>query len=181
MKNISILIILSSIMLFSCGGSGGDSNAVSETSKSDFIEKLSNTSWEKECSIYNKFASEDAKELWNVKTKLSIDASLQATYRTQYFHPTDTKCDSAMFDTLDISKFEFTSKIISEESIAATGLNERFIFNSNNRDLATNYTIIYIDSEKLYFGQNSGVNLGKTPQTRHSSISLDESFIQIIN
>jgi hypothetical protein len=179
MKNISITIALSSMVLFSCGGSEGD--ASTETSKSDFIAKLSNTSWEKECSPYNKLSSDELKDLWNVKIKLSIDSSLKSTYRTKFFHPTDTKCDSMMFDTLDISKFEFTGKVISEESIEAKGLNETFIFNSNNRDLPSSYTLIYIDSEKLYFGQKSGSNLGETPETRHSSISLDNYFIQIIN
>ena len=86
-----------------------------------------------------------------------------------------------MFDTLDISKFEITGKVISEESIEANGLNETFIYSSDNRDLPPNYTLIYIDSEKLYFGQKSGSNLGETPETRHSSISLDNKFTQIIN
>jgi hypothetical protein len=178
MKNISITIALSSMILFSCGGSEGDA---SKTLKSDFIAKLSNTSWEKECSPYNKLSNDELKDLWNVKIKLSIDSSLKSTYRTEFFRPTDTACDSMMFNTLDISKFEITGKVISEESIEANGLNETFIYSSDNRDLPPNYTLIYIDSEKLYFGQKSGSNLGKTPETRHSSISLDNYFIQIIN
>ncbi len=179
MKNLTITIALSSIFLFSCGGSDGDT--ATETSKIDSIAKLSNTSWEKECSPYNKLSSDELKDLWNVKIKLSIDSSLKFTYRTELFHPTDTECDSMMFDTLDISKFEITGKVISEESIEANGLNETFTYNSDNRDLPPSYTLIYIDSEKLYFGQKSGSNLGKTPETRHSSISLDDYFSQIIN
>ena len=184
MKNISITISLLSIVLFSCGGSGGGNSegiGVSETPKSDFIAKLSNTSWEKDCSPYNKIPRDDLKDLWNIKIKLTIDSSLKSTYRTEFFHPADTECNSMMFDSLDISKFEITGKVISEESIAAKGLNETFIFNSDNRDLPPNYTLIYVDSEKLYFGQKSGSNLGETTKTRHSSISLDNSFIQIIN
>jgi len=179
MKNISITIALLSIVLFSCGGSDGD--AVTEMSKSDFIAKLSNTSWDKECSPYNKLSSDELKDLWNVKVKLSIDSSLKSTYRTEFFRPTDTECDSMMFDTLYISKFEITGKVISEESIEANGLNETFIYNSDNRDLPPNYTLIYIDSEKLYFGQKSDSNLGETAETRHSSISLDNNFTQIVN
>lgn len=179
MKNILSTIALSSMVLFSCGGSEG--GAATETSKSDFKAKLSNTSWEKECSPYNKFSSDELKDAWNVKIKLSIDSSLKSTYRTEYFHPTDTECNSMMFDDLDISKFEVTGKVISEESIAANGLNETFIYNSDNRDLPLNYTLIYIDSEKLYFGQKSGSNLGETIETRHSSISLDNYFTQIRN
>jgi hypothetical protein len=124
MKNISMTIALSSMVLFSCGGS--EDGAVTETSKSDFVAKLSNTSWEKECSPYNKLSSDELKDLWNVKIKLSIDSSLKSTYRTEFFHPTDTECNSMMFDTLYISKFEITSKVISEESIKANGLNETF-------------------------------------------------------
>jgi len=183
MKNISI-IVFSSMVLFSCGGSGGggvEGGASTVTSKSDVIVMLSNTFWEKECSPYNKFSSDDLPDLWNVKIKLSIDSSLEATYRTEYFHPTDIECDSVMFDYLDISTFDITEKVISEESIEANALNENFIYNSHNRELPPNYTLIYINSEKLYFGQKSGSNIGETPETRHSSISLDNNFIQIIN
>jgi hypothetical protein len=179
MKNLTITIALSSIFLFSCGGSEED--AATETLKKDVIANLSNTSWEKECSPDNKLSSDELNDLWNVKIKLSIDSSLKFTYRTKFFHPTDTACDSMMFDAIDISKFEITDKIISEESIEANGLNETFTYNSDNRDLPPNYTLIYIDSEKLYFGQKSGSNLGKTPETRHSSISLDNHFTQITN
>jgi hypothetical protein len=85
------------------------------------------------------------------------------------------------FNTIDISTLEITGKVISEESIAANALNETFSYNSDNRDLPPNYTLIYIDSEKLYFGQKSGSNLGLTPETRHSSISLYNNFKQILN
>lgn len=178
MKNLSIIIALSSIFLISCGGSEGD--AATETPKKDFLVNLPNTSWEKECSPYNKLSSDELKGLWNVKIKLSIDSSLKSTYRTEYFHPTDTECDSMMFNTLDISKFEIIGKVISEESIEANGLNETFTYNSDNIDFPVSYTLIYIDSEKLYFGQKSSSNLGKTTETRHSSISLDDYFSQII-
>lgn len=179
MKNIWITIVLSSMVLSSCGGS--EESTPTKTSKNDFRAKLSNTSWEKECSPYNKFSSDELKDAWNVKIKLSIDSSLKSTYRTEYFHPSDTECDSMMFDYQDISKFEITGKAISEESIEASGLNETFTYNSHNRDLPPNYTLIYIDSEKLYFGQKSGSNLGETPETRHSSISLDNKFRQVID
>ncbi len=181
MKNLSMTIALSSIFLFACGGSGSEGDTATETPKNDFISKLSNTSWLKECSPYNKFSNDESKEIWNVKIKLSIDSSLKSTYKTEFFHPTDTKCNSMMFDALDISRFAITGKVISEESIEANGLNETFIYNSDSRDLPPNYTLIYIDSEKLYFGQKSGSNLGETPETRHSSISLDNYFTQVIN
>ena len=179
MKNILITVALSSMVLFSCGGSGGDSTT--EIPKGDFKEYLSNTSWIKECSSYNKLSTDELTDAWNVKISLSIDSALKVTYRTEYFHPADTECDSMMFNTLDISKFEITGKVMSEESVNANGLNEIFIFNSGNRDFPPNYTLIYIDSEKLYFGQASGLNLGETPETRHSSISLDNYFSKIIN
>ncbi len=179
MKNISISFALSSMLLFSCGGSGGDT--ATDTSKKDPAVNLSNTSWEKACSVYNKFSSGDSGTAWNVKIKLTIDSSLKATYKTAYFRPTDTKCDSMMFDTLDISKLDIKGKVISEESIAAYGLNESFIYSSENNDPPMNYTLIYMSSEKLYFGQKSGKNHGETPETRHSSISLDDYFSQVVN
>jgi len=179
MKNISITIALSSMVLFSCGGSEGDS--ATETSKKDYVASLSNTSWAKECSPYNKLSSNGSKTLWNVNIKISINASLKSTYRTEFFRPTDTVCDSMMFDTIDISEFEIKDKIISEESIEAYALNETFVYNSDNNEPSSNYSLIYIDSEKLYFGQKSGSNIGETPETRHSSISLDDYFSQILN
>lgn len=167
------------MVLSACGGSeGGSANG---TSTSDFQAKLSNTSWEKGCSAYNKFPSDELKDPWNVKIKLTIDSSLKATYRTEYFRPNDTGCNSMMFDALDISILDIRGKVISEESIDANGLNETFIFNSDNRDLPPNYTLIYIDSEKLYFGQQSAKGSGKTPETRHSSISLNNYFRKVIN
>jgi len=183
MKNSSIIIVIFSMVLFSCGGSGssGGNGVVPKTSKSDVIAKLSNTNWEKECSPYNKLSSGDLTDSWNVKIKLSIDSSLKSTYRTEYFHPTDTECKSMMFNALDISKFDISGKVISEESIEANGLNETFIYNADNRDIPPNYTLIYIESEKLYFGQKSGLNLGETPETRHSSISLDNYFTKVVN
>lgn len=172
-------IALSSIILFSCGGSegGGDTG----TSNTDLAASLSNTSWETACSSYLKIPNDELTDLWNVKIKLSIDSSLESTYKTEFYHPADTECDFLLFDTLDISTFAITGNVISEESIEANGLNETFIYNSDNRDLPVNYTLIYIHSEKLYFGQSSGENLGETPATRHSSISLDNYFMQIIN
>ena len=177
MKNVRIAIVLSSMVLSSCGGS--EEGSANGTSTNDFQAKLSNTSWVKECSVYNKFASDELKDAWNVKIKLSIDSSLKTTYRTEYFHPNDKGCNSMMFDALDISQFDIRGKVITEESIEANGLNETYTYNSGNRDLPPNYTLIYIDSEKLYFGQKTAKNSGKTLEARHSSISLDNYFRKI--
>jgi hypothetical protein len=178
MNNKLIAIAFSSIALFSCGGSDGEKDT--NTSKQDLIENLSNTSWKKECVPLSTSSTDGSIISWYININISIDSSLKSTYKTAFFRPTDTLCESVVFDTLDISTFTLTDKIISEESIAAFGLNETFIYTSENGNSPPRYTLIYINSEKLYFGQNSGVNLGKTPETRHSSISLDEYFIQII-
>lgn len=45
------------------------------------------------------------------------------------------------------SKFDIRVKVISEESIEVNGLNETFTYNSGNRAIPPNYTLIYIDSE----------------------------------
>jgi len=180
MKNIAITIALSSMVLFSCGGSDGDTTTT-ETSDKDYVTSLSNTSWKKECYPYSALDTDNSTILWNINVKVSINSSLKSTYKTEFFRPTDTKCDSMMFDTINISTYEIKGKIISEESIEAYGLNETFIYNSDTSDSPPRYTLIYIDSEKLYFGQKSGSNLGKTAETRHSSISLDDYFSKIIN
>ncbi|RVU35557.1 hypothetical protein EOE67_13260 [Rheinheimera riviphila] len=85
-----------------------------------------------------------------------------------------------MFDAMDISKFDIRGQIISDESIETYVLNETFTYNSGGRDTPPNYTLVYIDSEKLYFGQKSAKSSGKTSETRHSSISLDNYFRKII-
>jgi hypothetical protein len=185
MKNISITIALASMVLFSCGGSEGDGgskgDATTEMSNQDVIANLSYTSWKKECFPYDKLSTDGSPVSWYINIRLRIDSSMKATYKTEFFRPTDTACASMMFNTTDISRLEITDKIISEESIAAYGLNETFIFSSDKNNPPPRYTLIYIDSERLYFGQKSGSNLGKTPETRHSSISLDDYFSQIIN
>ncbi len=84
-----------------------------------------------------------------------------------------------IFDTIDISNLEIKGKTISDESIEAYHLNETFTYNSED-DLPPNYTLIYLNSERLYFGQSSGENLGESEDKRHSSIVLDDYFTQII-
>jgi len=179
MKNIWIATTFSSIVLFSCGGS--EEGTAAETPKKDVIANLTNTSWVKECFPYKKSSTDDSIVLWNVNIRLSIDSSLKSTYKKEYFRPTDTSCDSMLFDALVVSKFEITGKVISEEGIEVYALNESFIYNSESSGSPPNYTLIYINSEKLYFGQDIGSNLGETPETRHSSISLNNYFSQIIN
>jgi hypothetical protein len=179
MKNISITIALVSMVLFSCGGSEGD--VTTEKSNQDLIANLSYTSWKKECFPYDNLSTDGSPVSWYINIRLRIDSSMKSTYITEFFRPSDTACASMMFNTTDISRLEITDKIISEESIEAYGLNETFIFSSDKTNLSPRYTLIYIDSERLYFGQKSGSNLGKTPETRHSSISLDDYFSQIIN
>ena len=178
MKNTWITIALLSMLLFACGGSEGDTTT--ETPKESSVTNLSNTDWVKECVPYYDLSSDDSKVVWYVSIRLSIDASLESTYKTAFYRPTDTTCDAMLFDALDISKLEITGKVISEESIVANGLNETFIYHSDNSELLPKYTLIYVNSEKLYFGRESGSNLGETPETRHSSISLADYFTQVI-
>lgn len=180
MKKTPLTIVFSTIALFSCGGGGGESNggASSGISQSGMAAVLSNTSWTKECSPENKPHSENATSAWNTKVSLRIDTKLESRIKTEYFHPNDEKCNSMMFERLDIAKFEIKGRVTTEESIRAYGLNEVYIYSSETENKPTSYTLIYLDTEKLYFGQESGDNLGETPQTRHSSISLDDYFIQ---
>ncbi|RHW74679.1 hypothetical protein [Colwellia sp. RSH04] len=179
MKKIWIVLALSPFGLFSCGGS--QDGEAPETIKTNLVAELSNTSWIKECSLATLYSEEESTDIWNVKVKLGIDSSLKATYRTEYYRATDTSCDFMEFDTLDVSTFTIKGKVMSEESVEAYALDEAFIYHSDNRANSVNYTLIYLNSEKLYFGQSSGANLGETSETRHSSVSLDNYFMQIIN
>ena len=142
MKNSPFYIALSSLFLFSCGGGGSGSDptggagsdptggSTPETSKEELIANLSYTSWKKDCFLYNQPSSDDSTVSWYAIIKLRIDSSMNATYTTEFFHPTDTVCRSMEFNTTDIAKFEFINKIVTEESIPAFGLNETFVFNS---------------------------------------------------
>lgn len=193
MKNISIVFAFLSIALVSCGEtevgtdlSGANSTttvttATNGTSDNSWASKLSNTFWEKECSSYNKLSTDELVDEWNVKISLSIDESLTSTYRIEYFHPTDTECGSMLWNALYMSTFDIRGKIISDESIEVNGLNETFVYSSRDETLSSNYTLLYLNSEKLYFGQKSSLRLGETVDTRHSSISLDDYFTQIAN
>ena len=178
MQNKSSIIAFSCIFLLACGGS--DSETATETSKNNSIENLANTSWKKECSPKTKSPVNGSPILWYVNSSLRIDSSLKATYVTEFFRPTDTLCNSMVYSATDISIFDIKGRVISEESIAANALNETFLYRSEESNPSPNYTLIYIDTERLYFGQESGSNLGKTPETRHSSISLDDYFSQVI-
>ena len=203
-KSGRISTALSFVILSGCGGSGGSGNSESAnniaTSKTEITTYLANSEWQKKCVPFDNQLSDeqnsDSSAPWNVNIKLTIDASLKANYKTEFFHLQDSDCAAMMFDTLDIARFEITDKVVSDESIAAFGLNQTLIYSSegnssegngsegnNSEETAPklNYTLIYLDTEKLYFGQSTGDNLGKTSQTRHSSISLDDYFTQIIN
>ncbi|MEI8666883.1 hypothetical protein P4S65_00055 [Pseudoalteromonas sp. B131b] len=178
MKNIFLVtgVILSSFTLISCGGSE-NKTVETDTPKENFIASLSSTSWERNCvPVYN----DSTVAAYNNNT-LTINSSLQSTSIVELFDATDTACDSIISSLTYTSQLEVLDATISEESIEAFGLDSVPIEIPDNVEIQSSYTLIYIDSERLYFGQNSGSNLGETPETRHSSISLDEYFSKIVN
>lgn len=178
MKNIFLVtgMILSSFTLISCGGSQ-DVVVNTDTSKEDFIASLSSTSWERMCvPVYNG----STVAAYN-NNALTINSSLQSTSIVELFDVTDTTCDSIVSNITYISQIEILDTIISEESIEVYGLDSVPVSSPDDVEIQSTYTLIYIDSERLYFGQNSGSNLGETPETRHSSISLDEYFSKVVN
>ena len=180
MKKQWIAAVLSSMVLISCGGS--DSGSSNNSNRNQTVTaSLKSTSWEKACTPMYDASGQNPNPLWNVTVKLRIDSALQSTYRTNFFSPTDTSCDTVIFDAMDIANFTFAGTAITEESIEAYNLNQSTLLKSDDTPPLAKYTVIYIDSEKLYFGLNSGENLGETPDTRHSSISLDDYFTQIVN
>ncbi|MGC3836064.1 hypothetical protein ACPSKX_18450 [Moritella viscosa] len=177
MKNIFLVtgVILSSFTLISCGGSE-DSVLDTDSSKEDFIASLSSTSWERKCvPVYN----DSTVAAYNNNT-LTINYSLQSTSIVELFDVTDTTCDSIVSNVTFTSQIEVLDTIVSEESIEAYGVDSVPIDSPDNVEIQSTYTLIYIDSERLYFGQNSGSNLGETSETRHSSISLDEYFSKVV-
>lgn len=181
-KSVTFLFAL--MLLISCGGSGSSSGSSADgggKSGQGIVTSLSGSSWQTECSKYNKFAAIDDDSIWNVRSSVRIDSSLQATFKTEFFHPEDTICKTMLFDTLNIINLEVKGKVTTDESIDAYKLNETYIFSSEDTMPEVTYTLVYFATEKLYFGKPTGVNLGTTAETRHSSISLADYYVQKVN
>ena len=196
MKIIQVASIVGlSMTLLACGGSGSGSavggsgsdstvggsggNSTVDTTKVEFIKSISETSWKKECFFMN---SEDLTnpEGNYVAITISINASLESITTVKAFSEPDCNHHSAGPIRTFTTQLEITDKIISEESIEAYGLNTSFIESPDITELAPSYSLIYLDTEKLYFGSSSGSNSGESEQTRHSSISLDDYFRQVM-
>jgi hypothetical protein len=184
---IATLVLLCCTSLYGCGGGESNHTGVGH----DLAASLAATSWQTSCSPYNKFPSDNLSDAWNVRIKLSINAALQASYRSEYFHPNDKNCTNMLFDTLHITTLSIKGKVMTVESIEAYALDETFSFFSGNKNLPPLYSLIYLDVEKLHFGRppanhssahHSSANTatGKTPDTRHTSISLNDYFRKVI-
>ncbi|MCJ8321954.1 MAG: hypothetical protein MJK12_20140 [Colwellia sp.] len=197
MKKIQLASIVSlSIVLFACGGSGseptvggtGGSNV--NTSKEAFIKSISETSWLRECFYINNLKS--AREYYFI-INIRINSSLESITTAEMFDESDCNHHSLGTIIKFTTQLEITNKITSEESIEVYGLNTSFIegpdfidFHGHNlespdiTELYPPYSLIYLDNEKLYYGIGSGSNNGKSKETRHSSISLDDYFRQVL-
>lgn len=173
-------VIVTSITLFSCGGSGSsasDTNTLPNTLQEEVIASLSDSSWRRECiPVY-----EESEIVAYHNNTLTINDSLQSISFVELFNETDTTCNSIVSSVTYTSQLDVLDEVISEESIEAFGLNSTPIDSPDGIEIRLIYTLIYIDGEKLYFGQSSGSNVGDTPETRHSSISLDDYFSKVIN
>ena len=110
---------------------------------------------------------------------MSINSSLESITRAEVYISNDATCSnhhSFLTKLTFTTQLEITDKIISEESIEAYGINTYFIDSPDITELPPSYSLIFLDSEKLYYGIDSGSNLGGSKETRHSSISLDDYF-----
>lgn len=177
MKNIYFLfsVIGSSVALFACDGSLIE--PVADTEKESFVKSLSRTSWERECyPVYD-----NTRLIAYNNSTFSINSTLQANYKVELFSLADTTCNSIINNVSFTRQFKIKDRIISDESIETYGINTVSVDNPYMIEMLSPYSLIYINNEKLFFGQNSGSNLGNTPETRHSSISLDDYFSKIVN
>ena len=194
MKKMQLVSIVGlSMTLLACGGSGSDSAAggsdstvggsggdsAVDTTKVEFVKSISATSWKKECFFMN------LDDLTNpggnyVAITISINSSLESITTVKAFSEPDCNHHSAGPVRTSTTQLEITDKIFSEESIEVYGLNTSFIESPDITELAPSYSLIYLDTEKLYFGRSSGSNSGESEQTRHSSISLDDYFRQVL-
>lgn len=175
-------ILTLSIALFACNDTESDAatdredDASTDIEKSNLIKSLANTSWERECfPVY-----EDEIIVNYNNATMDIDAELKSTSNVEVFSAIDSTCSTIVKHINYTVQLEVTEKIVTEESIEAYGLNIIFISSPDIPKIYAPYSLIYVDSEKLYGGRDSGVNLGETPETRHSSISLDEYFSKVL-
>jgi hypothetical protein len=154
-----------------------ENEVVIDRTKEGFIASISDTSWNKECfPIYNGSII----SAYN-SSELTIDSSLKATIIAKTFGLADASCYSILTDISYTFQMDLEGKVYSEESITAWAINLVFVESPDISEISSPYSIIYVDSERLYLGQNFGSNLGKTDKTRHSSISLDDYYLQILN
>jgi hypothetical protein len=187
MKKIQLASIVGlSITLLACGGSSSGSDVEGSdiggsavyASKEGFINKISATSWINECSHMNINGLTDSK--WSYfDIKISINSSLESITTATQFSESDCNHHSRGETITFTTQLEVTDKIISEEGIEVYGLNTYFIESPDIAELSPSYSVIYLNSEKLYYGIASGSNSGKAKETRHASISLVDYFWQV--
>lgn len=187
MKKIKLAsIVILSLVLFACGGSGSDStgadttgsDTVVNTTKEAFIKRISGTSWGKECfHIDHDYFT--IPENNYITFTITINSSLESITTAQAFSEATCNHHSYASKLTFTTQLEITDKIISEESIEVYGLNTYFIESPDITELPPSYSLIYLNSERLYYGIGSGANLGESKETRHSSISLDDYFLKL--
>ena len=194
MTKVQLASILGlSITLLACGGSGsgspvGDSgssspvgdSASSTASKAEFIKSISGTNWTREC-FSTEISGLTDSEYKYFSINISISSSLESITTAYPFSQSDCNHHSSGRVIKFTTQLEVTDKVISENGIEVYGLNTTFIKSSDITEQPTSYGLIYLNSEKLYFGIATGSNSGQSEETRHSSISLDRYFWQALN
>jgi|GEM_PF-1310762 len=186
-KNQLSSIVCLSITLFACGGSGSGSVdgspeivPVIDTTKEVFIKKISATSWVKKCfHTSSKYLTipEDS----FISITISIDPSLESNTSVEVFSESTCSHHSVTKRLTFTDQIEIGEKVITEESINAYGINTFFVKSPDFTELPPSYSLIYLNSERLYYGKATGENLGQSKETRHSSISLDDYFSKVVN
>jgi hypothetical protein len=192
MKKIQLASIVGlSMTLLACGGSGSDpagsendssgadNGSVVYASKEEFIKKISETTWRRECFAAQINDLTDSKGSY-FDINISINSSLETITTAIPYSESDCNHHSRGIRFTFKAQLEITDKIISEEGIEVYGLNTYFIENPDIAELPPTYSLIYLNSEKLYYGVAAGSNSGESKETRHSSISLDNYFLQVL-
>ncbi|MGF1878349.1 hypothetical protein L4D77_24055 [Photobacterium frigidiphilum] len=185
MKNKFLLISVLSMssLLIGCGS---DSNSNSSTDEKTAIEKqliseMSGT-WKNEC--FPVYDVENGNKLSAYNTiVMTVDSDLSLTSSASVYDAADNKCESNSLLITMNTKIEVKGKAYSDESYEAyaVDVNKGEIVNGSWNTLSTTYTLVYIESEKFYFGQQTGNNTGESDAKRHSSLNLVEYFNQVIN
>ncbi|KXI23581.1 hypothetical protein [Photobacterium sanguinicancri] len=166
-------------------GCGSDSSSESASDESNAVKKQFSSevvgTWEKSCfPIYD---PQDVNKILAYNSMLmTVKSDLSSTSKVEVYATSDSQCLSSTKTITMDSKFDVDGKISTDESYEAYAVNiiPKSIDGGSWESESTVYSLLYIDSEKMYFGQPSTNNTGSSKDKRHSGLNLKSYYTKVI-